>query len=181
MEKSGLTVADIIEDTVDRLKTKPAVKFVNEGTCFSYQEMDEGAHDPVARRASLLFGIFIYFYVFSVCSCEPIGKACWQAAPRSGGRAKCLCLSCVCVMLGMRLLQANWGLAQGLRAGDVVALMMTNRPEFIVAWFAMAKLGVVTAFLNHNLRGTHTRPCAAACACTAGYLGFGPIEKYHFL
>ncbi len=30
---------------------------------------------------------------------------------------------------------------------------MMNRPEFIIFWLGMAKVGVVTSFLNHNLRG----------------------------
>jgi hypothetical protein len=30
---------------------------------------------------------------------------------------------------------------------------MMNRPEFIIFWLGMAKIGVVTSFLNHNLRG----------------------------
>jgi fatty-acyl-CoA synthase len=41
----------------------------------------------------------------------------------------------------------------GLRAGDVVGLLMENRPEFIVVWAGLAKLGVVTALLNPNVRG----------------------------
>ena len=49
--------------------------------------------------------------------------------------------------------QAHWAISQGVRAGDVVALMMINRPEFVVTYLAMAKIGAVTAFLNHNLRG----------------------------
>jgi fatty-acyl-CoA synthase len=41
----------------------------------------------------------------------------------------------------------------GLRRGDVVALLMENRPEFIMAWAGLAKLGVVTALLNPHVRG----------------------------
>ena len=38
----------------------------------------------------------------------------------------------------------------------MVALFMMNRPEFIMFWLGMAKIGVATSFLNHNLRGTDT-------------------------
>ncbi len=48
---------------------------------------------------------------------------------------------------------AHWGLSLGLRQGDVVALLMENRPEFLFAWAGMAKLGVVSALLNTNLTG----------------------------
>ncbi|MGA1342366.1 MAG: AMP-binding protein, partial [Hyphomonas sp.] len=40
---------------------------------------------------------------------------------------------------------AHWALAQGLKAGDCVALYMENRPEYVAAWAGFAKAGVVTA------------------------------------
>jgi fatty-acyl-CoA synthase len=48
---------------------------------------------------------------------------------------------------------ARWALALGVGRGDVVALLMENRPEYVVTWFGLAKLGAVTALINTNLRG----------------------------
>jgi fatty-acyl-CoA synthase len=48
---------------------------------------------------------------------------------------------------------AHWAHGHGLRSGDRVGLMMHNRPEFLFAWLGLAKLGVVTALVNTNLRG----------------------------
>jgi fatty-acyl-CoA synthase len=48
---------------------------------------------------------------------------------------------------------ARWASAQGIGRGDVVALLMENRPEYIVTWLGLAKLGAVTALLNTHLRG----------------------------
>ncbi|SFU14050.1 long-chain-acyl-CoA synthetase [Pseudomonas marincola] len=48
---------------------------------------------------------------------------------------------------------ANEMLRRGLQAGDVCALAMENRPEFFFYWFALAKLGVTTAFINYHLTG----------------------------
>ena len=48
---------------------------------------------------------------------------------------------------------ARWAQNQGLAKGDVVALLMENRPEYIFAWLGMAKIGVVTALIITNLRG----------------------------
>jgi acyl-CoA synthetase (AMP-forming)/AMP-acid ligase II len=42
---------------------------------------------------------------------------------------------------------------EGLRAGDVVALMMDNRPDFLFSLFGLSKLGAVGALINHNLTG----------------------------
>ena len=48
---------------------------------------------------------------------------------------------------------AHWALAQGLRKGDTVALFMENRPEFVVTWLGLAKVGIITAWLNNTIMG----------------------------
>jgi len=48
---------------------------------------------------------------------------------------------------------ARWASAQGIGRGDVVGLLMENRPEFVITWLGLAKLGAVTALMNTNLRG----------------------------
>ncbi len=48
---------------------------------------------------------------------------------------------------------ARWAQEQGFARGNVVALLMENRPEYLMAWLGMAKLGLVTALINTNLRG----------------------------
>lgn len=40
-----------------------------------------------------------------------------------------------------------------LERGDVAALMMENRPEFLATWMGFSKLGVTTALLGPTLRG----------------------------
>jgi fatty-acyl-CoA synthase len=48
---------------------------------------------------------------------------------------------------------ANWALGQGFGRGDVVALIMQNRPEYLEIWAGLAKVGVTTALVNIALRG----------------------------
>ena len=48
---------------------------------------------------------------------------------------------------------AHWGQDLGLVHGDVVALLMENRPEYVATWAGLAKLGVTTALINTNLGG----------------------------
>lgn len=43
--------------------------------------------------------------------------------------------------------------AAGLKKGDVVALLMHNRPDFVVIWLGLAKIGVVTALINTSATG----------------------------
>lgn len=48
---------------------------------------------------------------------------------------------------------ANGFLAQGIRFGDKVALMLSNRAEFLYAWFGLNRIGAVAVPLNVALRG----------------------------
>jgi fatty-acyl-CoA synthase len=54
---------------------------------------------------------------------------------------------------------ARWALQHGIGKGDVVALMMPNRPEYLAVWLGIARAGGVTALLNTNLTG----PALAHC------------------
>lgn len=48
---------------------------------------------------------------------------------------------------------ARWARSLGIGKGDVLALMMTNRPEFLAAWIGIAKAGGATALVNTNQTG----------------------------
>ena len=54
---------------------------------------------------------------------------------------------------------AHWALSEGLSRGDVVALLMENRPEYIGIWLGMSRIGVVSALLNTNLKGERLAHC----------------------
>ncbi len=47
----------------------------------------------------------------------------------------------------------RWAEANGIKRGDVVALVMENKPEYIITWYAMAKMGARCALINNNLQG----------------------------
>lgn len=53
----------------------------------------------------------------------------------------------------------RWALANGVGKGDVVALMMPNRPEYMAVWLGIARAGGVTALLNTNLTGPTLAHC----------------------
>jgi fatty-acyl-CoA synthase len=48
---------------------------------------------------------------------------------------------------------ARWAAAQGIQKGEVVALLMENRPEYIMAWLGMMKNGSIAALINTHLLG----------------------------
>ncbi|XP_003747907.1 long-chain fatty acid transport protein 4 [Galendromus occidentalis] len=55
---------------------------------------------------------------------------------------------------------ANYFSSRGLKAGDDVALMMENRPESVLIWLGLSKIGVASALINTNLRGDPLLHCA---------------------
>src|SRR6266700_7361598 len=47
---------------------------------------------------------------------------------------------------------ANALLDLGIRKGDRVCLLMTNRPEFVVSWFALARVGAIISPMNPSYK-----------------------------
>ena len=60
---------------------------------------------------------------------------------------------------------------KSFKRGDSVALFMENRPEYVAIWLGLAKVGLVPALINSNLRLqtlTHTIRVAKAVAMIYG-------------
>lgn len=72
---------------------------------------------------------------------------------------------------------AHFALSQGLHQGDVVALMMENRPEFIYCWFGLAKIGCTTALINTHIRGDALSHALATTASKALFIHVGCLEN----
>ncbi len=54
---------------------------------------------------------------------------------------------------------ARWALGQGLAKGDVIALAMPNRPEYLAIWLGIIRAGGTVALLNINLTGAALAHC----------------------
>ena len=48
---------------------------------------------------------------------------------------------------------ARWALANGVQPGDVVCLLMPNRPEYVACWLGITHVRGVVALINTNLTG----------------------------
>jgi fatty-acyl-CoA synthase len=46
---------------------------------------------------------------------------------------------------------ARWARSAGLVKGDVVGLLMPNRPEYLAIWLGLARAGLITALINTNV------------------------------
>ena len=60
---------------------------------------------------------------------------------------------------------ANIFYEAGYRKGDVVALLMENRIEYMPIWLGLSMIGVITSLLNFNLRGTSLKHCIDVSNC----------------
>ena len=54
---------------------------------------------------------------------------------------------------------ARWALAQGLGKGEVVCLLMPNRPEYLAIWLGIIRAGGAVALLNTHLTGPSLAHC----------------------
>ena len=48
---------------------------------------------------------------------------------------------------------ARWAVEERLEFGDVVCLLMENRPEYLAIWLGLSRLGITVALINTNLSG----------------------------
>ncbi|ABE38341.1 AMP-dependent synthetase and ligase [Rhodopseudomonas palustris BisB5] len=54
---------------------------------------------------------------------------------------------------------ARWALENGVGIGDVVCLLMSNRPDYVAAWLGITKVGGVVALINTQLVGASLAHC----------------------
>ena len=74
---------------------------------------------------------------------------------------------------------ANWAQGIGVRRGDVVALLMENRPEYVACWLGLAKLGAIAALINTNLTGASLAHCLRVSKAKHLVLGAELREAWH--
>jgi len=73
---------------------------------------------------------------------------------------------------------ARWAEAQAIKRGEVVALLMENRPEYLMVWIGLIKVGVVAALINTNLRGAALAHCIAISGARHAIVGAELGEAY---
>ncbi|KAM8872969.1 long-chain fatty acid transport protein 6 [Synchiropus picturatus] len=63
-----------------------------------------------------------------------------------------------------------------LKRGQCVALLMNNEPDFLCAWFGLAKVGCSVAFLNTNIRSRSLLHCFNCCGAKTLIVGADLLE-----
>ena len=61
---------------------------------------------------------------------------------------------------------SRWALAQNIRKGDTVCLLLPNCPDYLALWLGITAIGGVVALLNTNLKGEALNHCIAVAAPT---------------
>jgi len=73
---------------------------------------------------------------------------------------------------------ANFFSTQGFKKGDVVALMMENRPEHLITVIGLSKLGVITSLLNIGVRGEVLADSINMCDARAVIIGHELLDIF---
>jgi fatty-acyl-CoA synthase len=73
--------------------------------------------------------------------------------------------------------RANLMMALGVQKGEVIALMMENRPEILTTLVGLSKLGAVTSAINTNLTGQALAHSLNICGATRLIVGAECLER----
>jgi len=60
---------------------------------------------------------------------------------------------------------ANYLLGRGVKRGDTIALLMENRPEFVLTWLGATKIGVKVALINTSIKMDPLLHCIRISEC----------------
>ena len=66
---------------------------------------------------------------------------------------------------------ANYFHGRGYEKGDSVALFMINRPEWIITWLGLVKIGVIPALINCSIRKKQLLHTTSVANCRAMIYG----------
>eukprot|EP01094_Clydonella_sp_ATCC50884_P015878 TRINITY_DN2654_c0_g1_i1.p1 TRINITY_DN2654_c0_g1~~TRINITY_DN2654_c0_g1_i1.p1 ORF type:complete len:652 (+),score=205.34 TRINITY_DN2654_c0_g1_i1:69-1958(+) len=72
---------------------------------------------------------------------------------------------------------AHWATSVGIRSGDVVALLMDNRPEYVLTWLGLAKVGATIALINTNLSGRPLVHSLSVCNAKKFIIGIEHAQR----
>ena len=61
---------------------------------------------------------------------------------------------------------AHYFLNCGYSKGGSIAIFMENRPEYVATWLGLAKIGIIPALINYNLKGTSLTHAISAANCS---------------
>ena len=157
------TIVDLFNDALAKNPNGEAIRFVDANTAVTYREMEE-----YSNRSNVYFltHSFIYFHIYNLHSNNKNKPPSHIFLPNSPKTTKKV---------------ANWGITEGLVQGDVVGLIMDNKPEYVITWLGLAKIGVVTALINTHLIGSPLIHSLSVCKANHFIIGLFTYFYLYFL
>ena len=73
---------------------------------------------------------------------------------------------------------ANFFISNGMKKGDVACVCLENRPELLIIYSAMAKIGAVNSMINTNLRQESLKHCLTLHPAKIYIVGEEVIEAF---
>jgi len=73
---------------------------------------------------------------------------------------------------------ANFFISKGVKKGDVASVCLANRPELLIVYSAMAKIGAVNSMINTNLRRDSLKHCLSLHPAKIYIIGEEVIEAF---
>ncbi len=73
---------------------------------------------------------------------------------------------------------ANYFISNGMKKGDVACVCLENRPELLIVYSAMAKIGAVNSMINTNLRQESLKHCLTLHPAKIYIVGEEVIEAF---
>jgi len=73
---------------------------------------------------------------------------------------------------------ANYFIARGMKKNDVACVFLENRPELLIVYSAMAKIGAINSMINTNLRQDSLRHCLSLHPAKIYIIGEEVIDAF---
>ncbi|MHC4106156.1 MAG: AMP-binding protein, partial [Planctomycetota bacterium] len=73
---------------------------------------------------------------------------------------------------------ANYFISQGLKKGDSAVVFLENRPDLLIVYSAMAKIGAINTMINTNLRQDSLRHCLTLNPATVFIIGEEVLDAF---
>ena len=73
---------------------------------------------------------------------------------------------------------ANYFISKGLKKGDVACVFLENRPELLIVYSAMAKIGAINSMINTNLRQDSLKHCLSQHPAKIYIIGEEVIDAF---
>jgi hypothetical protein len=115
------TIVNVFQEAVNKNPNGVAMKFIDTKTTYTFKEVDEYSN---RGNNKIKINSKRRFYALGNNITEKSAKLHYKP---------------LITINHFKKIVANWAASEGLVQGDVVGLIMDNRPEYVITWLGLAK------------------------------------------